>query len=121
MDRLIDRVTCEAAVEVRVGGHLQAGVRQQVAADVGEAGVDVFPDVLQLLVLVLLHLDKDVNVSARTFGPATNASVSRSDSRAAVSPGSFVLPPDRTDVRRGNSSLGSGTSDSEEDSRISFK
>lgn len=42
---------------MRVGGHLEAGVRQQEAADVGEAGVDVFPDVLQLLVLVLLHLN----------------------------------------------------------------
>lgn len=49
--------TFEPAVEVRVGGHLEAGVRQQEAADVGEAGVDVFPDVLQLLVLVLLHLN----------------------------------------------------------------
>lgn len=45
---------------MRVGGHLEAGVGQQEAADVGEAGVDVFPDILQLLVLVLLHLHTDV-------------------------------------------------------------
>lgn len=44
---------------MRVGGHLEAGVRQQEAADVGEARVDVFPDVLQLLVLVLFHLKAD--------------------------------------------------------------
>lgn len=44
-----------------VGGHPEARVRQQEAADVGEAGVDVFPDVLQLLVLVLLHLNTDVD------------------------------------------------------------
>lgn len=49
--------TSEPSIKVWVGGHLQAGVRQQEAADVGEAGVDVFPDVLQLLVLVLLHLN----------------------------------------------------------------
>lgn len=33
-------------------------MRQKEAGDVGEARVDVFPDVLQLLVLVLLHLKK---------------------------------------------------------------
>lgn len=55
------RLTSEPPIKVRVGGHLEAGVRQQEAADVGEAGVDVFPDVLQLLVLVLLHLNADVS------------------------------------------------------------
>ena len=49
--------TSEPSIKVWVGGHLQSRVRQQEAADVGEAGVDVFPDVLQLLVLVLLHLN----------------------------------------------------------------
>lgn len=44
---------------MRVGRHLEARVRQQEAGDVGEAGVDVLPDVLQFLVLVLLHLDAD--------------------------------------------------------------
>lgn len=39
-----------------VGGHLEAGVRHQEAGDVGEAGVDVFTYVLQLLVLVLRDL-----------------------------------------------------------------
>lgn len=47
------RHTCDPAVEVRVGRHLEAGVRHQEAGDVGEAGVDVFAHVLQLLVLVL--------------------------------------------------------------------
>lgn len=51
--------TSEPSVKVRVGRHLQARVRQQKAGDVGEAGVDVLPDVLQLLVLVLLHLNAD--------------------------------------------------------------
>ena len=57
------RRTSEPAVELRVGGDLEAGVRQQEAADVWETGVDVFPNVLQLLVLVLLHLDTDAHVS----------------------------------------------------------
>lgn len=48
--------TSEPPIEVRVGGHLEAGVRQQEAADVGEAGVDVLPHILQLFVLVLFHL-----------------------------------------------------------------
>lgn len=50
------RHTCDPAVEVRVGRHLEAGVRHQEAGDVGEAGVDVFAHVLQLLVLVLRDL-----------------------------------------------------------------
>lgn len=54
--------TSEPSVKVRVGRHLEARVRQQEAGDVGEAGVDVLPDVLQLLVLVLLHLNTDAGV-----------------------------------------------------------
>ena len=46
----------ESAVKVGVDGHLEARVGQQEAVDVGEAGVDVFPDSLQLFVLVLLYL-----------------------------------------------------------------
>ncbi len=60
--------TFELSVKVRVGGHLEAGVRQQEAADVGEAGVDVFPDVLQLLMLVLLHLN-----TTSTFIPSVKS------------------------------------------------
>ena len=51
--------TSQPAVKVRVGGHLEARMRQQEAADVGEAGVDVLPHVLQLFVLVLLHLSAE--------------------------------------------------------------
>lgn len=51
-------LTSEAAIEVGVCCYLEAWMRQQVAADVGEAGVNVFPDILQLLVLVLLHLNR---------------------------------------------------------------
>lgn len=54
-------VTSKPSVKVRVGRHLEARVRQQEAGDVGEAGVDVLPDVLQLLVLVLLHLNADAD------------------------------------------------------------
>lgn len=121
MDRLIDPFTCEAAVKVWVGGHLQAGVRQQEAANVGEAGVDVFPDVLQLLVLVLLHLNRVVNIHTRDEHFSISLTQKeKSNSRAAVSPGSLVLPPDRTDVRKGNSSLGSGTSGSDEEGQQHF-
>lgn len=111
---------------MRVGGHLQSGVWQQEAADVGEAGVDVFPDVLQLLVLVLLHLDRDVNVQTgdKRFSISLiqrrEEKIKVSDSRAAVSPGSFVLPPGRTNARRGNSSLGSGTSESKREAQQHF-
>lgn len=49
-------LTFQSAVKVRVGGHLEARVWQQEAADVGEAGVNVLPHVLQLFVLVLFHL-----------------------------------------------------------------
>ena len=45
--------TLNSPVKVRVGGHFEAGVRHQETGDVGEAGVDVFTHVLQLLVLVL--------------------------------------------------------------------
>ena len=45
--------TLKSAIEVWVGGHLEAWVGHQKAGDVGEAGVDVFPHVLQLLMLVL--------------------------------------------------------------------
>lgn len=44
--------TLDSSVEARVGGHFESGVRHQETGDVGEAGVDVFTDVLQLLVLV---------------------------------------------------------------------
>lgn len=53
---LLSVLTFQSAVKVGVGGHLEARVRQQEAVDVGEAGVDVLPHVLQLLMLVLLHL-----------------------------------------------------------------
>lgn len=49
-------LTSQPAVKVGVGGHLEARVGQQETVDVGEAGVDVLPHVLQLFVLVLLHL-----------------------------------------------------------------
>lgn len=67
------RLTSEPPIKVRVGGHLEAGVRQQEAADVGEAGVDVFPDVLQLLVLVLLHLNADVSRLTAEQTPKTQS------------------------------------------------
>lgn len=51
-------LTFQSSIKVRVGGHLEARMRQQEAADVGEAGVDVLPHVLQLFVLVLLHLNQ---------------------------------------------------------------
>lgn len=104
--------TSQPPVEPGVGGHLEAGVRQQEAADVGEAGVDVLPDVLQLLVLVGLHLNRRrrQNVGAAQ----TRRQRKEPDSRAAVSPGSLVLPPGRTGARRGSSSLGSETSASEQ-------
>ena len=60
-------MTFEPAVEVRVGGHPEAGVWEQEAADLGEAGVDVLPDVLQLLVLVLLHLGVHTHCSVLFF------------------------------------------------------
>lgn len=49
--------TCEPPIEMRIGGHLEARVRQQETADFGEAGVDVSADILELLVLVLFHLN----------------------------------------------------------------
>lgn len=48
--------TCDPAIKVGVGGHFEAGVGHQEAGDVGEAGVDVFTHILQLLVLVLRDL-----------------------------------------------------------------
>jgi len=45
--------TYDPSIKVGVGGHFKAGVRHQEAGDVGEARVDVFTHVLQLLVLVL--------------------------------------------------------------------
>ena len=44
------------ALERRAGGHFQARMGQQEAGDVGEAGVDVLPHGLQLLVLSILDL-----------------------------------------------------------------
>lgn len=55
-------LTLQPAIEVWVGGHLEARMRQQEAADVGEAGVDVLPDILQLLVLVLFNLCQQTTV-----------------------------------------------------------
>lgn len=52
--------TFESAVKVRVGCHFEARVWQQEAADVGKTGVDVFSDILQLLMLVLFHLNTSV-------------------------------------------------------------
>lgn len=57
--------TSEPAVEVRVGGHLEARMWEQEAADVGEAGVDVFTDILKLLVLILFHLIASVQKEPR--------------------------------------------------------
>jgi len=98
---------------VRVGGHLEAGVGQQEAADVGEARVDVLPDVLQLLVLVLLHLVTDGRGGGHAVSPETSPTrqehakkpVARGRSPAGASPGSSGLPPGRTGARRGSSSL----------------
>lgn len=56
MSNLFLQRTCESAIKVGVGGHLEAGVGQEEAANVREAGVDVLPDILQLLMLVLFHL-----------------------------------------------------------------
>lgn len=46
------RQTFKSSIEVWVGGHFESGVRHQEAGDVGEAGVDVLTDVLQLFVLI---------------------------------------------------------------------
>lgn len=54
--RVFLRRTCDPPIKVGVGGHFEAGVGHQEAGDVGEAGVDVFTHVLQLLVLVLRDL-----------------------------------------------------------------
>ena len=51
-------LTIELALERRAGGHFQARMGQQEAGDVGEAGVDVLPHSLQLLVLSILDLKK---------------------------------------------------------------
>lgn len=48
--------TSQSAVKMGISSHSEAGVRKQEAVDVREAGVDVFPDILKLLVLVLFHL-----------------------------------------------------------------
>ena len=55
-------LTFQSSIKVRVGGHLEARMRQQETADVGEAGVDVLPYILQLFVLVLLHLNQQINI-----------------------------------------------------------
>lgn len=49
-------LTSQPAVKVGVGGNLEARMWQQEAADVGEAGVDVLPYILQLFMLVLFYL-----------------------------------------------------------------
>lgn len=48
--------TSQSTIKMGVCGHFEARVRKQEAADVRETGVDVLPDILELLVLVLLHL-----------------------------------------------------------------
>lgn len=55
-------LTFQSAVKVGVGGHLEARMWQQEAADVGEAGVDVLPYVLQLFMLVLFHLGQQTRM-----------------------------------------------------------
>lgn len=52
----ICRHTPQSAVKAWVSGHLESRVWQEEAGDVGEAGMDVFPHVLQLLVLILWDL-----------------------------------------------------------------
>lgn len=49
-------LTFQAAIEVWAGGYLEAWVRQEETVDLGEAGVDVLPDVLDLFMLVGGHL-----------------------------------------------------------------
>lgn len=39
-------LTIQPAIKVRVGGHLEARMWQQEAADVGEAGVNMLPHIL---------------------------------------------------------------------------
>lgn len=45
--------TPESAIKVRVGGDLEAGMWHEERRDVGKAGVNVFPHILQLFMLVL--------------------------------------------------------------------
>lgn len=49
-------LTSQPAIKVRVGGHLEAGMRHQEATNVGEAGVNMLPHILQFFMLVLFHL-----------------------------------------------------------------
>lgn len=55
------KFTFNSSVKVWVSGHFEAGVRHQETGDVSETGVDVFPHVLQLFMLVLgdLHHKHD--------------------------------------------------------------
>lgn len=46
-------LTPQSAVKVWVCGHLESRVWHEEAGDVGEAGMNVFPYVLQLLMLIL--------------------------------------------------------------------
>ena len=59
--------TSQPAIKVWVGGHLQAWVWQQEAANVGEARVDVLPHILQLFVLVLFYLcqQREIYINTR--------------------------------------------------------
>lgn len=83
--------TYDPSVKVRVGRHLEAGVRHQEAGDVGEAGVDVFAYILQLLVLVLRDLGLSKHAAASVTITVTLSSGSTSgdpaDSPSASSPG----------------------------------
>ena len=50
-------LTREASVEVWTGGDLEAGVRHEEAADLLKARPHVDPQLLQFLVLPILHLE----------------------------------------------------------------
>lgn len=64
------KCTFDSPIKVWVGGHFEARVRHQEAGDVGEAGVDVFPHILQLFMLVLwdLHRKHEDNKFKMCFG-----------------------------------------------------
>ena len=133
-------LTPESTVKVWVGGHLEARVGLEEAADVGETRVDVLPHVLQLFVLVLLHLggqasdfssgsclqeepdgfrrlhvqrSPEESISFYTTRHSSSFSMKATGSRglpAAVSSGRHCLPLGHSRVHRDSTSPGSGTS-----------